>query len=766
MKKPILFLILLSVYCNAKSQIYISLEDGTISYSKEDITPTRTIDQIDNGVIVTYEFKNAFLQKDNLYTESYWWKLNAFGFTEFPTEPAIPTRIDKVEIPYGKKAIVNCIGAEYIDLDYPLCPARNPLIESKNEEYTLDNVPQINEIDEWLPNQLISDKGTDTYRGVNIVNISISPIQYNSMKKVTRAYKKIIYKVSFISDNNIPLDTSYFPIIADTDEFLSASTLNHYINNSYNIRSESIDNTQSYLVISTPKFASAIQNFCEWKSLLGFNVLAKINEKWTVEDLKKEIRADYNSLKNLYYVIIVGDFEDVPASTSNLQYKHVTDFYYGCINDYDKIQSLYVGRIPVSNIQEANNVINKIIEFEKHPNTNPSFYQNALHCAYFQDVNCDGYADRRFAQTSEDIRNYVMTQGKTIQRVYKTPSYIIPQKWNNGIYSTGENIPEELLKPNFKWNGDSTEISAAINNGVFYVLHRDHGDTNRWGDPAYDLNNIHNLKNGDKLPIIFSINCLTGKFDEGRCFSEEFIRKENGGCVAIYGASEVSYSGHNDVLAGGMFDAIWPNPGLTINIPSRINNTNYSRKPIYRLGQILQYGLSRMSEVYVDDTKSKYSREIFHCFGDPSMLFPTECPSPYNNIQCIHDKTQIMVKTNDPTSVITFYDKKQNITTSRIASSAIYKSDSPENIIVCISGHNKIPYIVNGNDCLLIQNETIVEDINYTANKVIIGSNVSDSKEAGPVVFKNGKITIEASTIEILPQTTISKDVELELKFK
>ena len=111
------------------------------------------------------------------------------------------------------------------------------------------------------------------------------------------------------------------------------------------------------------------------------------------------------------------------------------------------------------------------------------------------------------------------------ERIYKTESYNNPTHYNNGYYGNGEPLPDELLRPTFSWRGDADDIIDAIETGIFILNHRDHGFEDGWGDPYFESSHVEELKNGDLTPVVFSINCLTGKFDNYECFCETFIRK-------------------------------------------------------------------------------------------------------------------------------------------------------------------------------------------------------------------------------------------------
>lgn len=322
---------------------------------------------------------------------------------------------------------------------------------------------------------------------------------------------------------------------------------------------------------------------------------------------------------------------------------HVSDLRYGCMDGAnDNTPDIHRGRISVTNISEANTVVDKIIQYEKNPVSDAAFYNTGVNCAYFQDLDMDGYADRRFAQTSEDVRNYLTNLGYNITRIYTAYTNVTPQKWSK-YYSRGEDIPAELKKPLFAWNGSVTDVNNAINQGAFYVLHRDHGDVGGWGDPTYQSSDILKLTNGNKLPVVFSLNCLTGQYNGKTCFAETFLRKQNGGCVGILGATEVSYSGPNDVFAGGLFDAIWPNPGLRIVLPGQ-NSTGTTPTPTFAMGQVLDQGFARLAEIYgSNNSYTQYTKELFHYFGDPSMQIYTSKPTEFTNVQIVRGTNNVTV---------------------------------------------------------------------------------------------------------------------------
>lgn len=768
MNKLFVFIFLLMNVCIAKSQHIITLSTGDTIIGVFSQAPARSIEYVNNGILVTYNFEKTTIMEDDIYERNYIWSYVGFGVNDTPTQPAIPYRKDSYTMPSGCSATIELVDSQYVDFPYKLSPARPPLVESDDEFYSTSNVPAITAYQGFYPSSVVCMNDIEVYRGDSIANILVSPLKYNYQTETIRAYTLISYKVSFIKENNMIGNFAIQPDMEVEDVYLVNNTLNAHLKLDRVFQSNPSSPQKSYLILSTPTFRASVEKFANWKKLLGFDVQTIFNNSWTPSTIKSTISDCFLNKNNLYYLLIIGDIEDLPSQSfynNYTQKNYVTDFYYSCLDgDDDQIPDLLYGRIPVKTSAEANVVIDKIINYEKNPTNDSLFYITGLHCAEFQDKNPKNtYEDRRFTLTSEEVRNSIMSEGYDVIRVYAAQNSVNPMFWNNGSYSYGGPIPDELKRPGFTWTGNATDINTAINNGSFYVLHRDHGSVSGWGTPSYLKNNINSLNNGDKLPVVFSINCLTGKFNNNTdCFCEAFLKKENGGCVAIFGATEVSYSGKNDILTEGMFDAIWPSDNLRPTFPGVNNIGGITPTPTYELGQILNQGKARLDEVY--RTNTLYTKELFHCFGDPSMKIYTANPTPFTNVDIIRSQDSIYVNLNGDTAAIVFQDQVTEDILCATGTSAALQTNPSTRIRVCISSHNKIPYICDVEPYMVyIQNENVVGPASYNANIIKVGSNVTISKPQGPVVFESGNVRLQAKKILIEGTTTVNKGSSLEI---
>jgi hypothetical protein len=199
--------------------------------------------------------------------------------------------------------------------------------------------------------------------------------------------------------------------------------------------------------------------------------------------------------------------------------------------------------------------------------------------------------------------------------------------------------------------GSTQGVIDAINAGVFIANHRDHGASQNdgysytgWSGPQFTTTNIlSNLNNGEKYPVMFSLNCDSGWFDgetdtepgNYESIGEVGLRVEGKGFVGVIASTRVSYSGYNDEFCRGLYDGMFPD--FDPNYPNGGSANPYNNS-VYKISQIMNYGKFWMYDKYIvpggcspypwtpDTSASRATFEEFHVFGDPTMdvwtMFP------------------------------------------------------------------------------------------------------------------------------------------------
>lgn len=775
MKNIVLFVVFVVSWINSFAQQTILLPSGTVTEGILNVMPYRDVVQKDDGFEVTYTFGGVIKIKNIENDGTDYIKIPGFGLNHEEGIPCIPMRWDSFVISDSVNYSVEIVDSNYIETNVTLPAACElDIISGNNNPKT--NVAPVRLYKGYYPQTLVNSVHVQQYGDVPILNVRVCPLQYNLTHDRARLYSKITYKVKYnrddakdrllISDNISRTNMSY----------LYNTTLNYPIlcesKNSKHLLGNEPDrgiDRQDFLIVSVTEYSEAVNRFANWKKTLGFtpHIVLKDRGQWDSSDVYAVAQYAKSVYSNLSFLLVIGDYQDVPADNMGA---YVTDYLF--LNSANNISPISNGRLPVSNPSEAITVVDKIINYERTPVVDSLFYKNALVCAFFQDgdsindprrsnPNVCQYDMRRFAKTAEEVRSHLVLQGKNVSRVYYAYPGATPKYWNNGYYSNGEEIPVEIQKPYFLWDGSWGDINNNISAGTFCVVFNDHGGPMCWRDPWYHSVHLDYLHNYDKLPVIFSMCCETGCFNDTTCFAEKFLRKDDGGCVAIFAATGEGYSGYNDALTEGMIDAIWPNPGLIPQFPNHSQNVTPTPDPTYCLGHILKQGLKRMEETW---GSSMVMREIYHCFGDPSMKITTKAPTPFSNATITRTENSINVQTGEGIARISFFDQRTDSVISFVGASADYYGNS-DAVTVCISAHNKIP-LVDERNLLYIQNTSFGGTNELESDVIIAGRNVTNHVAPGEVRFENGRTMLRGNVVEFHGGTVVNNGAEIVIDKK
>ena len=619
----------------------------TEELQSDDLLPQRTVEGTRNeNVEITFEFAGGIVTEITAKNEPYQFiHIEGFAKMDEVGNPALPSRNEIIAMPKGATGKVSILSSEYTEYKgYQIHPALEPARDTEGApepEFTINS--RLYNTNSFFPNNIVEILDVGISRGTPLAKTQIRPVQYNPVTGTIRVYNKIKFKLEFTGGEGS------FDSIKNSNSLHYTNLLKLNVINSNDIPNgipyHNVDDRsgKNYIIITHSQYLSYANDLADWKRQLGYSVEVVSQSSWTASQVKTEIQDRYNSwtVKPDYFLII-GDHTGsyaVPGEVHQDPYDgddFATDLYYACMDgSTDWHPDMAHGRISVSSTTEANTVINKIINYEKNPPTSSTFYSNMLSCAQYQDDDNNGYADRRFCHTSEDIRDYMQDdQNYSSTRVYYTDSSasVSGLRYNNSSYSDGQLLPSDLRSTSFDWTGGSSEITSEINAGKFLVFHRDHGYTggSGWAHPYYTTSSMTSLSNGDELPVVFSMNCHTGEFQVANCFAENFLRMQNKGAVGVVGAAYFSLSGWNDALSEGMIDAIWANPGIYPNFGSGGAGTYTigSGNEIYTMGDVVNQGLYAMEQNWGGSSiYDQYEYELFHWFGDPAMRIWTSNPN-------------------------------------------------------------------------------------------------------------------------------------------
>jgi len=698
-----------------------------------------------------------------------------FTFLKEIGKPALPVHYDIILIPEGAQPKIILKNSSYSPQDglliYPALRNATDRYGDPEPEFTIDSAFYQSNV--WYPEKPVMLVNIIKVKGISLAVIQVCPIQYNPQMRKAKIFSQVDYEVKFSRNKefisqkgqysagflknlqNLVLNNA--SVKAETDSYFSGA----------NDKSQAkTAGAKNYIIITHADYLEAADSLAKWKSQLGYSTEIVSRSSWTSPQVKSEIQSRYQSWSpKPDYFVIIGDHNKVPGEIhQDPTYgdNFATDLYYACMDGTaDYVADMAFGRISVSSVAEAMNVVNKIISYEKNPPAQPAFYSKGVVCAYFQDDDNNSYEDRRFVLTMEEIRNYMqLQQGFTVDRIYEADAATIPLYYNDGFYANSEPLPSELLlSSGYAWDGDKNDIAAALNSadGRLFLAHRDHGYVggSGWASPEFVTSDIDMLNNGNKLPVVFSINCHTGEYQLPECFAEKFLRKANGGAVGVFGAAYYSWSGFNDGLIDGMFDAIWASPGLIPNLTGNGDDpvgSPVAHEPIYTMGDVMNQGIIRMIQTWGDD---KYTHELFHYFGDPAMKIWTAFPdiiaaSHQASIDC-HDTSFTINTSNCSHCLATLVVDGELIASDSLNSTPLTLHFPPvlgNSAVLTISKHNSRPYIA----AIPFTSACLRPDFNIAFSNACVGQQIDFSDAStGDILtynwdFGNDALPLTANT--------------------
>lgn len=550
-------------------------------------------------------------------------------------EPELPFRGVFLEVPPGVSLTIseNSRSEFPFALTHSVFPAQPPMPECGSNrdpfDITVKEKAYLN--DAFLPAASAQISQDGFIRGRRVIFLEIHPIQYNPVLNALRIAPDLDIRISFSGDVDRELLSDRARLSSPAFERQLSMLLLNY--SALPDRGNRPDRDGAdYLIITYDAFAEELAPLVEWKTLMGYQTqlttLTQVGGT-TSAAIQSYLQNAYNTWNPVpTYVLLVGDVNRLVCTTVSPDAygsPFPSDLPYSLLQGSDYFPDVFTGRISVQTEAQCTDVVNKIISYDRNPPI-ANWYNTALIAAYLQDdysPYCE--ADRWFFETGTYVMDYLENEaGMSIQHAMCTGA-----SGCSTYHFRSDSYPHRPAHPDpipsdwtalFRSTSQATAaITSAINGGVGMVQHRDHGEELGWGDPPYSVTNVNALANGNKTPVVFSTNCLTGAIDHSSdCFAEAFQKKQSGGAVGVMAATRVSYSGHNDLLTHGMFTCFYPSYDTT-HTGNRYENS-------MNVCEAMAFGKYYMHMYEGNSAETLYTFRLFHWFGDPSMILRTNTP--------------------------------------------------------------------------------------------------------------------------------------------
>jgi hypothetical protein len=195
-----------------------------------------------------------------------------------------------------------------------------------------------------------------------------------------------------------------------------------------------------------------------------------------------------------------------------------SDNWYACIVGDDILPDIALSRLPVSTPEQLTSVIGKLKRYENKSSTGP-WRRRLLYVA-----GSGGGFGAKFRELMED----------SVAQVY------LPI-WAEGRRVYAEHLPGVDPDPDY---GGKSELLGFMNEGVSVAQYLGHGGGATWSNPyLLTPQDVPDLENSGKLPVVASFTCFTSVFDEPTMLSlgEALIVEPEKGAIAVIGGTSLGY---------------------------------------------------------------------------------------------------------------------------------------------------------------------------------------------------------------------------------
>ncbi|MDQ1317497.1 MAG: hypothetical protein QG588_1149, partial [Candidatus Poribacteria bacterium] len=371
------------------------------------------------------------------------------------------------------------------------------------------------------------------------------------------------------------------------------------------------DNRADYIIISHPMFIDAAKKLADWRSRAeGGSFVTRVIDVTDVYDefgngmvsphaIKDFLTYAYNNWTQPApsYVLIFGDatydflgidgktYEEAPELIGFIPSFYIkttfgqtaVDHWYSAIDGNDGFPDVHLGRIPVEEVEEAENAVEKIIANESG-RVNGQWRKQIISIA-----DDDSYAagDEIFQEGLEDIYKYHTPVAYDTEKIYLKD--IIQQVQQN---SSEKRIPADVTQ---------NMIMDSFANGSVISQYSGHGGRHVWAhEIILSITDIENLKETETYPFLTVYSCYNGYFDvPGElCMAEGMLRAKKKGVVAMFSATRLTYGPGNVALNNFLFDSIFKDKIRRIGQAVSIAKTRVIKEEgIMWLSQMYQYTL-------------------------------------------------------------------------------------------------------------------------------------------------------------------------------
>ena len=418
-------------------------------------------------------------------------------------EPELPMMAIPAIVGDHQHYSIRVVAAQYSDFNLEVAPSKGDFTRDINPDDVPYTYGEVYSQDAFFPSTQVGLYEPYILRDLRGQNMVVYPFAYNPISKTLRVYHELT--IEMFSDggqgqNTIARKSSSIKL----DPEMAAIYGNQFINFGENMSKYTpMEEAGELLIICHDAFIDAMTPFVNWKKQIGrpTTIVGTSTTGTSDTAIKNYITQQYGTNDNLMYVLLVGDVAQIPGhSYSSSSYSGKSDNWYGQVVGNDPYNDIFVGRFSAEDVAHVTTQVNKVINYERDLNATATWLTNGEGIAAY--AGSGGHFGEDDWQHINNIRTDLLGYNYTT------------------VYQDYQNVSG--------YQGSAALVSQHFNEGTSIANYCNHGSETSWGVFNYNNSHVNALTNVNKLPIIWSVACLNGKYDHSTpCFAETWLRANN-----------------------------------------------------------------------------------------------------------------------------------------------------------------------------------------------------------------------------------------------
>ena len=221
-----------------------------------------------------------------------------------------------------------------------------------------------------------------------------------------------------------------------------------------------------------------------------------------------------------------------------------SDHWYVTVSGHDEFTDMYIGRLSVETVNQAEGVVDKILAYEQAP-PNGDWRRRIISVA---DDEVSNSGDFIFKKSLDEIaKDHTRLGYETVEIFLEDITDEVEAKPDEfpGLH------PQRIAKD---------MIIESLGEGAVLAQYAGHGGNTVWAhEIIFDNVSVDQVEETDKIPFMLVLSCYNGYFDKPGepSMAEKLLRKERGGIIGMLSATRLTYGSGNDALNRIIFDMVF-----------------------------------------------------------------------------------------------------------------------------------------------------------------------------------------------------------------